>query len=237
MIALFLYKKHIFIVRLLVMKYSVTLLLLFFQIVAFCQKDSLRLGTRYWEDQLYISVTYNVLNKQLEGLGGNAFSYGLSAGYIKDIPFNKKGKWATGVGIGYNYDSFSHGLRVFEDGNITTESVSSNKIRLHNIEFPIQLRWRNSDAVTYSFWRIYAGVRLNYNFSNIFKYTFNNQNYKFSDIPIYNNFQTGLELSVGYGTFNFYMYYGLAPMYKNVYINKKSVDTRIAKFGLIFYLL
>lgn len=219
------------------MKYLAVFLLFFTSIATFAQKDSLQLGTRYWEDQLYLSVTYNVLTSQPSEVGGSTFSYGLSAGYIKDIPFNKRGNWAAGIGLGYNYDSFNHALRVLEDGNLTFETVSSNKIRLHNIEFPIQLRWRDSDAVTYSFWRVYAGIRLSYNFNNIFKYTFNNQNYNFSNVPSYNNFQTGLELSAGYGAFNFYMYYGLSPMYKNVTVNGGNINTKIAKFGLIFYLL
>lgn len=199
------------------------------------QKDSLQLDDSYWEDQLYIAISYNTLLGEVSNSG---FSYGLSTGFIKDIPLEKKGRWALGIGVGYNYDGYNHNLRVNELGNITAnENISASKIRLHNFEFPIQIRWRTSDAKTYSFWRIYTGVRLNYNFKNTFKYVFNNQNYTFKNIASYQKFQTGLELSAGYGVFNFYIYYGVTPMYKNTIIKGRKLDTKIAKFGLIFYIL
>lgn len=219
------------------MKYFIYLSILFSFISASAQIDSLKLGERYWEDQLYIGITYNTLNKQLDGISSSGFSYGFSTGYIKDIPFNRRGNWAGAIGVGYSFDSFTHGLKVDNSTFSVDDNLYSNKIKLHNVEFPIQIRWRASDAVTYSFWRIYAGVRLSYNFSNRFKYVLNEKQYSFSNITNYNKFQTGLELSFGYSAFNFYVYYGLTPMYKNAYINNEKIDTRIAKFGLIFYLL
>lgn len=203
----------------------------------FSQVDSLRVGEKYWEDQLYISISYNVLGKQPKNIGSSGFSYGVSAGYIKDIPFNRKGKWAAGIGVGYSHDSFSHNLKIEETLISVSNELSSNKIKLHSFEFPMQLRWRNSTAVKYSFWRFYTGIRLSYNFSNKFRYILNNKQYSFTNIPEYNRFQSAIELSAGYGSFNFYAYYSLVPMYKNVSINNEKSDTRILKFGLIFYLL
>lgn len=220
------------------MKHFISLLILFFSIQLLAQKDTLKLGDRYWEDQLYISVTYNTLNKQPTGAGGTGFSYGFATGYVKDIPFNKKGSFSGGLGLGYNYDNFNHGLAYDGNGNFTiSPSLTLNKFSLHNIEMPIQLRWRTSDALTYSFWRIYAGVKLSYNLSNSFRYIQNNTNFSFSNISNFNKLQTGLEISLGYSAFNFYMYYGLTPMYKNTSINGTTVNTRIAKFGLMIYLL
>lgn len=220
------------------MKKLLTICLLFFSMFLVAQKDSLQLGEPYWEDQLYFSVSYNILDKQPKGAESNAFSYGLSLGYIKDIPFNRKGNWAAGIGIGYNYDSFNHRLQVDEKGNLTLNSaINSSKIKLHNLELPIQLRWRTSNAVTYSFWRVYAGIRLSYNLNNNFSYTLNNQYYNYNNINSYNNFQTGLEFSAGYSAFNFYIYYGLTPIYKKITINEVPVNTQIIKLGLVFYLL
>lgn len=220
------------------MKNIVVFLSLICPLITFSQKDSLQLGDRYLEDQLYIGITYNVFLKQPSNADESGFSFGVSTGYIKDIPFNRKGKWAAGIGLGYNYGTFSHDLLIDSSDNFSIDALASlNRIRLHNIEMPIQLRWRDSDSVTYSFWRVYAGVRLSYNIANTFKYTVNNQNFRFTDVGVYNKFQTGLELSVGYGVINFFVYYGLTPMYKNAFINKEAINTKIAKFGLIFYLL
>ncbi|WP_299678819.1 porin family protein [uncultured Tenacibaculum sp.] len=206
--------------------------------ILFSQADSLKLGDKYLEDQLYLGVSYDIMLNQPKGTSSTGFSYSLSFGYIRDIPLNRKGNFAIGVGAGYGFNSFNHGIQVLDDSTIQLAvDISSNKLVLHNLEFPIQFRWRTSDAITYSFWRIYSGVKMTYNLNNSFNYVENGNSFEFANIPIYNNFQTGLELSAGYGTFNFYMYYGLTPVYKNVVINNTSVNSNIIKFGLIFYLL
>ncbi len=212
----------------------------FFSVCSFSQKDSLKLGDKYWEDQLYMSISYDIMRSQPTSTDITGFSYSLSFGYIKDIPFTKRGNLSAGIGAGYGYNSFNHDLQVIDNNTIQLASdISFNKLRLHNLEFPIQLRWRTSDAVTYSFWRVYAGVKLNYNLNNKFSYQLNsnNQTVEFSNVAIFNKFQTGLELSAGYGAFNFYMYYGLSPVYKDAVINGENVSSKITKFGLIFYLL
>jgi len=116
-------------------------------------------------------------------------------------------------------------------------NASSNKLKLYNVEFPIQLRIRTSDAVTYSFWRLYVGARLNYTFFHKFQYSLEDEDFEFSDLDSFNKFQTGIEFSGGYGAFNFYMYYGLSPIFKDVFLNDEAISTSVAKFGLIFYLL
>ncbi|KAF9659638.1 porin family protein [Tenacibaculum sp. ZH5_bin.1] len=222
------------------MRYIVSFFVFFLSLTTFCQKDSLQLGDKYWEDQLYIDITYNLLQDQPDGIGKTGFSYGLGVGYMKDIPFNINGRTAIAIGLGYNYDSFSHGLKVLE-GNVkeyeTDPDISSNKIKLHNLEMPIQFRWRSSDANTYSFWRFYAGFKVSYNISNSFRYDSPTGRVSFSNVEKYNKWQAGLTLSAGYGTFNFHVYYGLSPMFKNVTLNGKSIDSKIVKLGLSFYLL
>ena len=81
------------------------------------QKDSLELGDQYAEDQLYIIISYNQLFDQPSQVKGSGFSYGLSAGFIKDFIMNKSGSFSLGLGVGYNYDSFNHGLKVSEVNN------------------------------------------------------------------------------------------------------------------------
>lgn len=204
----------------------------------FSQIDSLRIGDSYWEDQLYLNITYNVLNNQPSGVTASEFSFGVSFGYIKDIPFSKSGKFGIGVGIGYNYDFFTHSLLVNETSFFINSSASSNTIKLHNLEFPVQIRWRSSDAITYSFWRVYTGIKFSYNLKNNFSYTLEDVDYSFSNIDAYNNFQTGLEISVGYGAFNFYVYYGLDSMFKKVtLLDSEKINTTVSRFGFVFYIL
>ncbi len=206
----------------------------------YSQKDSLSLGDTYWEDQLYINVTYNVLNNQPNTINRSGFSFGFSGGYIKDIPINKSGKLAFGVGLGYGFDSFNHDLKVIESNPSIFESgtnIRDNKIKMHNIEIPIQFRWRSSTANTYSFWRIYTGFKISYNLSNSFSYFESNRLVSISDLSEFNKFQTGLILSAGYGSFNFHAYYGLTPIFNSARINGEKINTKILRFGLSFYLL
>ncbi|WP_272151608.1 porin family protein [Tenacibaculum aiptasiae] len=214
---------------------------LFLSISVYSQKDSLQIGDEYWEDQLYIDVTYNVLNNQPLEVAKSGFSFGFSGGYIKDIPLVKSGQIAIGVGLGYAFDSFNHSLNISEtDRNVfeVNNTITANKLKTHAVEMPIQFRWRTSTAKTYSFWRVYTGVKLSYNFSNVFRY--NNAagtTVSFSNISQFNKFQAGLILSAGYGTFNFHAYYGLTSMFKNAVLNGNPINTKVIKFGLSFYLL
>jgi len=222
------------------MKYTAFIFLVtFFSFNVFSQRDSLNVGDKYLEDQLYIDITYNLLQNQPKELGKTGFSYGLALGYMRDIPISKNGRTACAIGLGYSYDSFDHDLKVIEDnGDYEIDpNLSSNKIKLHNIEMPIQFRWRSSDVNTYSFWRLYAGVKVTYNISNEFRYKIIDQSFSFSDVENYNKWQTGLALSAGYGTFNFHVYYSLSPMFKNATLNGESINSRIVKVGLSFYLL
>ncbi len=193
---------------------------------------------KYWEDQLFLNITYNTLKTNNKNIKPNIFSYGFSLGYIKDIPLSKKGTWAIGTGIGYGFNYLSYKSKNDSLNNfLLKKNITSNNFFVHNIEFPIQLRWRNSSYSKYKFWRVYTGVRLSYNFANKLNYSISSNEYSFKNIPNYNKFQTGLELSVGYSAFNFYIYYGLTPIYKDLSINDGEISVKNIKFGLIFYLL
>lgn len=206
--------------------------------ICFGQIDSLKVGDKYWEDQLYLSVSYDIMDNQPSGVSATGFSYSFSAGYIKDIPFHRKGRFAAGIGLGYGYNTFNHDLQILDNNSVQiANNISSNNLTIHNLEIPIQLRWRTSDAVTYSFWRLYAGVRFSYNLSNRFSYVENDVSVEFKNVDFFNKFQSGLELSAGYGAFNLFVYYGLSPIYKDLFLDEVSVNTKIIKFGLIFYLL
>jgi hypothetical protein len=214
------------------------LLLIVLAFRAGAQSDSLRIGQKYWEDQIYMSISYNLMKDQPEDSDKMGFSYSLSAGYIKDIPFNRKGNFSAGVGLGYGYNSYNHSIQVLDNSTLQiADGISENKLKLHDLEMPIQLRWRTSDAITYSFWRIYAGVKLSYNIAHEFSYIKDNAEVSFSAMDFYNRFQSGLEISAGYGAFNFYLYYGLNSVYRDVQINNTDVSSKVAKFGIIFYLL
>lgn len=210
-------------------------------LTSFAQKDSLQLGDRYAEDQLYLSISYAQLYNQPTTIGRSNFSFAFSSGFIKDITLNKQGNFSFGIGVGYGYDYFNHQLKVAEINNSTVFSsatnTSSNNYIAHNLEIPLEIRWRTSTAKKYDFWRIYTGIKFLYNFSNSFSFTENNVETNFRNVSAYNNFQYGLTLSAGYDEFNIHVFYGLTPIFEDVNFNGQPIDTKVLKFGLIFYIL
>ena len=210
--------------------------------LSFAQKDSLSIGDRYAEDQLYLSVSYSQFFNQPTSITKSNFSYALSTGIIKDIPLNKKGTIAFAAGVGYGYDFFNHELNVTELNGETMFNAnnfsSENIYKAHNLEFPLELRWRTSTAKRYNFWRIYTGVKFLYNLSNQFQYKDEAENqFKYTSVSAYNKLQYGLTLSAGYDEFTVNLYYGLTPLFNGGAINGEAVNTKILKFGLIFYFL
>ena len=220
------------------------LIFLFFitcSLTSVAQKDSLQLGDRYAEDQLYVMVSYNQLFNQPAMVKGSGFSYGLSTGFMKDLILNKQGSISVALGVGYNFDLLNHGLTISEENNNITFQVdnsgATNKLLLHNLEFPFELRWRGSDAQTYKFWRVYMGVKASYNLSNNFKFTNETNSFSYSNVSNYNTWQYGLTLSVGYDVFTAHVYYGLNPILKDTSLGTADISSKIMRIGLIFYLL
>tara|TARA_B110000495_G_scaffold185357_1_gene183101 strand:+ start:354 stop:1025 length:672 start_codon:yes stop_codon:yes gene_type:complete len=220
------------------------LIFLFFitcSLTSVAQKDSLQLGDRYAEDQLYVMVSYNQLFNQPAMVKGSRFSYGLSTGFMKDLILNKQGSISMALGVGYNFDLLNHGITISEENNDITfqadNSGATNKLLLHNLEFPFELRWRGSDAQTYKFWRVYMGVKASYNLSNNFKFTNETNSFSYSNVSNYNTWQYGLTLSVGYDVFTAHVYYGLNPILKDTSLGTADISSKIMRIGLIFYLL
>ena len=210
--------------------------------ISFAQKDSLQLGDKYADDQIYIAISYAQLYSQPNQINKSGFSYAMSAGFIKDIILNKKGSISMALGVGYGYNFFNHKLKVEELNNQTffssDNTLLSNKMRLHHLEFPLEIRWRTSSANKYKFWRIYTGFKFLYNLSNKFEFIdANNSLIPYSDVSSYNKFQYGLTLSAGYDAFNIHVFYGLTPIFKNATINNEAINTKAITFGLIFYIL
>jgi len=209
--------------------------------IAFSQKDSLQLGSKYAEDQLYFLISYNQLFDQPSLVKGSGFSYGLSAGFMKDLILNKKGSISLALGFGYYYDLLNHGLTIAKENNEVTFQVDNsgaiNTLTIHNLEFPFEFRWRNSDAQTYKFWRVYMGVKASYNVSNNFKFTDQSNSFSYRNVSRFNSWQYGLTLSVGYDVFTAHMYYGLTPMLKDTMLGTTDISSTTMRIGLIFYFL
>jgi len=200
---------------------------------------------KYREDQLYIGVTYNIIQNRPSGISQNNLSNGIHFGIIRDFPINKKRNKAIGVGLGYSYNSYFHNLKATDtDNGITYEAINSdenfkrNKYSTHVLELPIEFRWRTSTASTYKFWRVYGGFKFGYLFSGVSKFVGDAERTKFQNDDL-NRFQYGLTLSAGYNTWNFHVYYGLNNLFKDTTttVDGEQFNMSTIKVGLLFYIL
>ncbi|MDB2607061.1 PorT family protein [Zobellia sp.] len=206
--------------------------------------DSTLVEPRYFEDQFYIGITYNFLLNQPDDVSQRNLSYGLQAGFIKDIPLNQSRTTAVGLGLGYGVYSYYSNLKAQETSTGVSYSVlddsdfNRNKIETHMLEVPLEFRWRNSTASEYKFWRVYAGAKFGYTFGGRSKIVP-------SDTPktsFYNddirNFQYGLTFNFGYNTFNLHAYYSLSNLFNDgVVLEGESLNSKPLRIGLIFYIL
>jgi hypothetical protein len=199
----------------------------------------------YREDQFYVNITYNALQKRTDGIAQNKLSPGIAFGFLRDMPINKKRTLSVAAGLGYSLAIYNQNLGITESNGTNTYQVLNaditytiNKSSFHYVDLPIEFRWRNSTPESHVFWRVHSGVKLSYLFYDQYKSVTSSgivTLYKNKDL---NQFQYGVYLTVGWNTWNFYAYYGLNPLFKSsAKIANQSIEINTTNFGLMFYIL
>lgn len=203
-----------------------------------------KVDSLYREDQFYFAITYNTLINKPYGLSQSKFSLGLSAGFLRDMPVNKKRTVAIASGIGFTYNDYNQNLAISSPAGTAVYTIldsdisySKNKFSLLSIDVPLEFRWRTSTYESYKFWRIYGGFKLRYLLYD--KSIFNGPDGKVvvTGNQDFNKFQYGTYISAGYNTINLYAYYGLNSLFKSAKINGESVNMRSLNIGIGFYFL
>lgn len=199
---------------------------------------------KYREDQFYATITYNLIQGKTPGYSQYSFSTGISTGFLRDMPINKHRNHSIALGLGYSYNNIKHNLAVQKTdmGNTYTvlpdDEFDTNKLVLHYLEIPLELRWRNSDSISHKFWRVYLGFKASYLFYDKAQYEFGDKRTTVTNDVNLNKFTYGTYVSVGWNTWNFYGYYGLTPLYKDaVTTTGEKLSLHAVKLGLIFYIL
>lgn len=198
--------------------------------------------SRYKEDQFYIDVNFPLQFNDINAFKQNGFSRSLHIGYLNDIPLNQKGNKALAIGLGYGYLRLVNNLNVRKSNGQFNYTFPTNNINLrntfftHQIQLPVEFRWRTSTFENHAFWRFYLGYRLNYQFAGRYKPFFGS---KFSITDQINPWQHSFSITLGYNTWNFRFEYGITPFLKESIQAENRQPTRIypIQIGLIFYLL
>lgn len=229
------------------MRKLLQLFLLFtaFSISAQEMPDFEAVDSLYREDQFYFGFTYNILQKRPNDLRQNKFSSGLTAGVLRDMPINKARTWSIAAGVGYSINNFNMNLAITEESGEHLYSIlnsdlsyDKNKLILHYVDVPVEVRWRTSTPNSHKFWRIYTGLKFSYLVFDRYKFEGGGTKFSNSSNPDLNKIQFGTYLAIGYNTWNLNVYYGLNPMFKSAALDTgEAIDMHTLNIGLMFYIL
>ncbi len=220
------------------MKYVWFFLLIFIKI-GYSQENTLKtIDSLYREDQFYFNFTYNTLLNKSYDLTSNTIALGFNIGFLRDFPINKSRTWAVAPGFGIG-SGIGNSLKTNANFTIDNQLKDYNLVKFSyfNFDVPIEIRWRDSSPTKRDFLRVYTGFKLSY------LYFFTLENIESNRFV---QFQYGPYFSIGYGTWNFYIYYGLSPVFKEDFIQKNyqippenyNLQTiKNIQAGLIFYML
>ena len=180
--------------------------------------DSLS-NLKYREDQFYIGANYLVIQSDNELIQQNDFSSQIHFGFLRDFPLTRKGNWSIALGLGSSYTQFQSNLD-YRTGSI---SPNFNSAKYISLNLPLEIRWRSSSSTSFSFWRIYLGSQLQYNFIS-------------EDLNMLKKLTTVSTINLGYNTWNFSVGYDFYNRFINSE-NNSSNQFKLLTVGLIFYVL
>ena len=217
---------------------NLTLLFILITGMLKAQNDSIFVDTNYLEDQLYASISYVKMLNLPEPISQTGFSYGFGFGFIKDLPINERRNIAFGLGLGYGLNVYYFSVKEYVPVPVSSEDIElkSNKVGMHNIEVPMEIRFRTSTPEKYKFWRIYSGFKFSYAFIANTRLR-QREDFDVEEIIAINRFQYGPTLSAGYNKWNLQVYYGLSEIFSNVKNDSYTIGIHDFRIGLIFYIL
>jgi hypothetical protein len=208
------------------------------------ESAEVKVDSLYREDQFYFGFTYNTLQQKPTGVAQKKFSAGLSAGFLRDMPVNKKRTLAVAAGLGFTYNNYIENLAIKGTAEMPVYTVidaktvfNKNRFSQVLVDLPIEFRWRTSTYESYKFWRIYGGMKFSYVLHNKSLFTDDQSKVVIINNKDFNTFLYGLYLSLGYNTVNVYGYYGLNSFFKTAEIDGKKINMQSLNIGVVFYVL
>lgn len=203
-----------------------------------------KVDSLYREDQFYFSFTLNTLQNKPIGLTQDNFSSGFTAGFLRDMPINKKRTFAVAPGLGLTFNNFNQNLAITKPSQTPVYTIidpntsfDKNRFSQFLVDVPIEFRWRTSTFESHKFWRIYAGLKFSYLIYDKSVYEDAQGKIVVTKNEDFDKFQYGTYITAGYNTINVYAYYGLNSLFKSAKTSTESVDMNSLNLGIIFYIL
>jgi len=203
-----------------------------------------KIDSLYREDQFYFSFTLNTLQNKPAGLTQDKFSSGFSAGFLRDMPINKKRTFAIAPGLGFTINNYNQNLAITESNDIPVYTIidplteyRKNKFSQFSVDVPVEFRWRSSTFESHKFWRIYGGFKMSYLIYDKSVYEDAQGKIVVANNKDFEKFQYGAYISSGYNSINVYVYYGLNSLFQSAKTNAESIDMNSLNIGVMFYIL
>jgi hypothetical protein len=215
---------------------------IFSTVLVFSQEEQKTVvDSLYREDQMYATLSLNLVQNRPSGFRQHSLSSGISVGFLRDMPFNKSRTWAIAAGLGYSYNNLKNNIKVDNSmGDITysiDDTFDNNKLVLHHLEVPIEIRWRNSTFESHKFWRIYSGFKISYLFADKAVFSSESQNITVRNNNDLSKIKYATYLAVGNNTGNIYVQYTLTPIFEEVILNNRNLELSSFNIGFVFYIL
>ena len=199
-------------------------------------------SSSYREDQFYVDFNFALQSSDISRFKQNGFSRSVHFGFLRDYPLSKVGNKAIALGVGYGFVRLVNNINVENVQNTFQYDIPlaqrplRNVFSYHQLQLPLELRWRTSTPTEYSFWRVYLGYRLSYQFGAQFNPFFGRS------ISLKNQlspWQHSFGVSLGYNAWNLCFDYSLTPLLRNDIRTIEDNQLRLfpVQIGLIFYLL
>ncbi len=225
--------------------------LFFFALPVFSQEKAntenapkVKIDSLYREDQFYFSFTLNTLQNKPAGLTQDKFSSGFSAGFLRDMPINKKRTFAIAPGLGFTYNNYNENLAIAASNDIPVYAIidpltkyDKNKFSQFLVDVPVEFRWRSSTFESHKFWRIYGGFKMSYLIYDKSVYQDGQGKIVVTNNKDFTKFQYGAYIASGYNSINVYAYYGLNSLFNSAKTTTESIDMNSLNIGVIFYIL
>lgn len=202
-----------------------------------------KIDSLYREDQFYAGFNYNSIVRKPSGMSQQKISFGFSAGFLRDMPINKKRTFAIATGIGFLFNNYLQDMAITGSSQnpvyeVIETDFDKNRFEQFRVELPIEFRWRNSTPQEFQFFRIYGGFKVSYLLADKSVFDDGNDKIVIKNNKDFEDFLYGVYLSMGYSAFNLQVYYNINSIFKSsAQIDSVPITMNALSIGLVFYIL
>jgi hypothetical protein len=231
-----------FIIFIKIFKVKYALFIFFISFSVFSQEDfKEKIDSLYREDQMYVTLSLDLIQNKLTDFKQHSLSSGVSLGFLRDMPISKNRRWSIAPGLGYSYNNLKNNIRIensLQEVEYSFNNVfDKNKLVLHQLDVPLEVRWRSSSYTSHKFWRIYTGFKVSYLFASKSEYVSTTESITVRNNNDLSKIKYGTYIAVGNNTGNIYVYYALSPIFNNVTIGNQDINLSSLNVGFVFYIL